>query len=684
MSCLIEFFDYCVPDVKRAVKKICPCLYRIIWGETWEFVMVKTVLGFAFGGLLGAALYFFVINRITALPPDGREAFGAVITLVLAAGFALSLQLRCIMILVLPNFFGRHGRSLLASFAFVLLLSGPVNNIVRNSKESARAISCTSSLTFNHSRELFLLLHKPFTDAFQNVRGRSEEIEREAKNVQQEFLDFEDEVEGNDVGGGKKRKYSGTQSPETLEKAYNFRNAERCEYLFDKGMQTCKRELKKMEDECFNQKKGLFQKLFCLPLKFERMCNLVNLFRFICKQVPEAPSEFGEMYLTLRRGIHSFDTNFKVDLRWQMTKFPDILNGTSITEVRARMAYEMRVRKQWFEAITALAKIFLSFMFILVFKSASNYSSKYLTNVSFDNVYLTAYFRKIDARRRKQNKRTLLPQKKSESNDIIEAARWKLRREEKKSMVVGTVRLLMQVIVSVILVFFDSLFYNMLDLIRRHSHVDFTFKGEHALRIGVLGNGIIAKLFKKVLSAFDQHHAVNKLSSNKQCLPRPHQPDQQMIIMIFGVLGGIWLLLYFQAYGLRLRRVICAYFYPKKEKQRVLFLYNDLLKKRVGFLKYMRLKVRQLAREKKLADKIGTLRTLRTRCPRLCCWLALCKLGRRKCLVCEDYEGAGFQECPTEGCDFIYCKDCWKDVKMKCYACKVYASGSDDDFFSDD
>ncbi|XP_038058618.1 E3 ubiquitin-protein ligase DCST1-like [Patiria miniata] len=689
MSCLIGFFDKCVPAVKRVLYNCCPCVYCLLWGDTntLKFIVVKTVLGLGFGGLLGVALHVFIINRITALPEDGREAFGAVFTLVLAAGFALSLQLRCIMVLVIPNFFSRYGRSLLASFAFVLLLSGPVNNIVRNSRESARAIQCTASLTFNHSKELFTLLHKPFQDAFQNVGGKSEEIQDEAQKVQQEFVDLEDELEGqheDEKTGEERKKFNKKHTADSVVKSYVFRNGERCQSLFDAGLSKCRREYGAMFDKCWDEADGVVAKLFCFPLKFQKMCDLIYLFEFICKHIPEAPTGLGEMYMILRGGVHNLDTNFKVDLKWQVTKFPDILNGTSITDLQARMAYEIRVRQQWFEAITVLAKIFLSFTFILVFKSASNYSSQYLTNISFDNVYLTAYFRKLDARRRKQKKRTLLPQKKMESNDIIEAARWKLRRQEKKNMAVGSIRLLMQVIVTVVLMFFDSLFYNLLDLIRRHSHVDYTFKGEHTLRLAVLGTGTIAKLFRKVLMTFDQKHSIDKLSTNKQCLPNPNPPDQEMMMMIGSVLCGVWLLLYLQAYGLRLRHIICAYFFPKKEKQRILFLYNETLKKRVGFLKFMRLKVRQLAREQKLADKIGTMRTLRTHCPLLCCCLAYLNLGRRQCLICEDYEKAGFQKCPTKGCDFVYCGDCWKDVKRKCYACRVYDSGSEEEFFSDD
>lgn len=47
---------------------------------------------------------------------------------------------------------------------------GPIQNIVANGQESARSISCTAALSFNHSKEIFDLLHKPFTNAFKNIQ----------------------------------------------------------------------------------------------------------------------------------------------------------------------------------------------------------------------------------------------------------------------------------------------------------------------------------------------------------------------------------------------------------------------------------------------------------------------------------------------------------------------------------
>ena len=63
--------------------------------------------------------------------------------------------------------------------------------------------------------------------------------------------------------------------------------------------------------------------------------------------------------------------------------------------------------------------------------------------------------------------------------------------------------------------------------------------------------------------------------------------------MVFAVYLGVFVFMLIEAYGLRLRRLICAFFYRKREKKRVLYLYNEMLKKRKGFLRHMRHRVRK-------------------------------------------------------------------------------------------
>jgi hypothetical protein len=73
-----------------------------------------------------------------------------------------------------------------------------------------------------------------------------------------------------------------------------------------------------------------------------------------------------------------------------------------------------------------------------------------------------------------------------------------------------------------------------------------------------------------------------------------------------GVIFLVCLLLtIFQAYGLRLRHVIAACYYPKRERARAVWLYNHILKNRGGFLKFARRQMKrkngQLQEEEKIS-----------------------------------------------------------------------------------
>lgn len=75
-------------------------------------------------------------------------------------------------------------------------------------------------------------------------------------------------------------------------------------------------------------------------------------------------------------------------------------------------------------------------------------------------------------------------------------------------------------------------------------------------------------------------------------------------------------------------------------------------------------------RERKLEQTTGVLNALRRRCPWLCWWLKVFKASKDSCLICKDPEREGFIRCPTPGCGWGYCSECWKDVKRRCYVCQ--------------
>lgn len=67
---------------------------------------------------------------------------------------------------------GRHPPSILAMIVWlcvtikwpmqtICVFQGPINNILLNGRESMRVMSCTASLSFNHTVERFKLMFKP-------------------------------------------------------------------------------------------------------------------------------------------------------------------------------------------------------------------------------------------------------------------------------------------------------------------------------------------------------------------------------------------------------------------------------------------------------------------------------------------------------------------------------------------
>ncbi|XP_071788132.1 E3 ubiquitin-protein ligase DCST1-like [Asterias amurensis] len=670
MSCLVKCCDYCIPAVKGYLECICPWIYRIFFGTgRCECVAVRTVLGLAFGGLLGAGLYVSIVDKLN-YPEKERQLFGGVLTLLLAVGFACSVQVRCIVLLSVPTFFGRFGRSLITSYAIFLLVTGPMNNIMLNADESSRAISCTTDLTFNHSKEIFKLLYKPFHDAFIDAGIRQDAIDDDAETMKSRFRYYVEEIEGDRFE--KLRKFNEEEkTSDSIKQGFNLKSLRRCKDVFVEGLAECEPAYHRVWATC-KERYPVWHLIVCLPLHAFTVCSLLRLLEGFCPSLPNQPKKTIEMFMRVKNGFRSLTKNFKVKLKWKSIHFPvHLLNTTAIEAVVRKMNHEIHIKKQWLDALVFIVEVLLSFAFVLVFISASGYNTKYLKDIDFDNVYMTAYFRRIDARRKKQNKRTLLPLKKAQKSDIIETVRWKLRKEEKKSSLMGFMRLTMRLVVTVAMVFFDHLFFLMLDLIARNSQLDYKFKGEHRLEVKVEGTGIVAQMFRKVLSSFSQQHSISTIATNKQCLPVPSAPDNKLTMMVFAAWGAVWLSLYFEAYALRLRRIICAYFYPKREKQRVVFLYNEQLKKKSGFLKHLRYTVRQLAKEKRLGAKIGTLTSLYIHWPRLCGWLGIFGLSKRSCLICDEKENKDFHKCSTEGCDFAYCCDCWRDIKKVCYACKI-------------
>ncbi|XP_072174328.1 E3 ubiquitin-protein ligase DCST1-like [Diadema setosum] len=516
-----------------------------------------------------------------------------------------------------------------------------------------------------------------FFGPFSFSQTNNGEIELISKRVEQQFNGFQAELESNVQG------LSGNQDSDDKDK-YAKKMEFKCEMIFTKAVDKCKEVFRKTEQDCYRAIKvpGI-KHVLCLPLKLTILCHITQALDFLCDSSPVKTDGLMATYYETKDALRSFSKNFKADLKWQVKQMLSLVERVSVQELQAAVNHEIERKKLWFDLILGVTRMVLSVTFIFVFRSAFVYNNRYLREIRFDNVYMTSYFMKIERRRKRHGRRTLLPLRKSEEMELVEPFDCSLQKNEKRKLMKSTLRLMPQILVTLFLITFDHLFYTALDLIQRHSRVDFKFAGHHVIRFAIHGEGAVAQVFRKVFLTFSSEHQVARVSSNKHCLPRPNKVKGATNLLIIGLWLTVWALLYFQAYGLRIRRVICSFFYPKREKKRILFLYNEHLKRRTGFLKQARRKARRAVKEGNLLKEIGILAELRHSFPRMCGWLYRLGMGKKRCLICGEVEKRGAKHCRNRRCKFMYCAECWKDVKGKCYACSSLSDVSSDESASE-
>ena len=169
-------------------------------------------------------------------------------------------------------------------------------------------------------------------------------------------------------------------------------------------------------------------------------------------------------------------------LQYKVKIAPMVVDVHGARDSAQAVMHIFNVRKKLFDNIIIILKRCLAFVFLKIIISAQTYHDNYLNEIEFDNVYVSSYFRKIDARRKARGSITLLPLKKSERQSFVDPYRIRQSMIERKNLIGQTVKLILEMITATAFVLLDSLFFETLDLVRRHAYMEFT----QVLRVLVL------------------------------------------------------------------------------------------------------------------------------------------------------------------------------------------------------
>ncbi|XP_022617267.1 DC-STAMP domain-containing protein 1 [Seriola dumerili] len=547
-----------------------PAVHRFLFSQSEEFVVAHLVLRALFGVVSGTVLFLGVAHSLP-LTFDLKLAAGCLFVGVCAVGGALSSSFRCSVLLMFPSILGSRGRAYLMLFILSVLYRGPVSNVQRNMETAALSLSCNLDLQVHHSKLLWRDAVSPFLRITKELMDDKAEFESEALDVSRRFQSIRDEVVLQ-YGYDRFRPQQGNSTQEQ----FTTKTMMQCDSVVDEGVQRCSDWFRLRWAECMKEiPVPVINHILCVSMKFHFLCDVMRVMTPWCREKIPVEGNFGQLFDKLNLSVDLLSREFSTELVLQEQQQQEVLGGALMDqEITQSVRGSFLKLKRTMEQLLDILQLLMSFTFLSIFTQAFGYLSQYRRDIRFDNVYITSYFRQIDAHRRRVREPCLLPLKQSEGKKLIDPWSPKILPEEFKEVMSGVFQVLAISLLCVVLLTVDFSVFHVLDIVNRHSVTQFNLTRSHKVDIRVGGASMIARLLRKTISAFNSSSSLHIQTDNQACVSPPSSlPAAVYVSCVCCVLLGA-LFSCLQVYTHRLRRVIAALYHPQREKRRVLFLYN--------------------------------------------------------------------------------------------------------------
>ncbi|CAB1422781.1 unnamed protein product [Pleuronectes platessa] len=579
----------CLPAVKRlSLSFLPPAVHHFLFSQSEEFLVCHLVLRALFGAVSGSVLFLSIIHSLP-LTFDLKMAAGSVFVVVCVICGALSSAFRCSVLLIFPSMLGSRGRMYLMVFILSVLSTGPVSNIVHNVHSAALSLSCNLDLQVLHSKLLWRHAIRPFTVITQQLVDDKAAFESEALSISRKFQILRDEVVAQ--YGYDQFKPQRVELDRSTQEQFTAKTMMQCDSVVTEGVQRCSDWFEVRWAKCMEAiPVPVISHILCVSMKFHFLCDIMRVMGPWCKQHIPVEGNFGRLFDHLNVSVDMLSREFSTELvvQEQQAVLGEAASDHFTQSVKKSLHGLKTVMKQLLDVVQLL----LSLTIISVFIRAFWYVRQYRRDVHFDNVYITTYFRKIDARRRREGKRFLLPLRKSEKKKFIDPLSLRIHPDEFQEVVSSTApvvfilvfiilerkkmsgvfQLLSVSLLCIVLLTVDFSVVRALDIVSRHTSNQFNLTSSHQVDIRVDGASMMANLLRKTVSAFN--------SSSDFHIHTDNRTGVYMSCVACVLLMALFTCLH--VYTNRLPRVIAAFYHPKKEKRRVLYAYNLQLQSRIS------------------------------------------------------------------------------------------------------
>ncbi|XP_070940579.1 DC-STAMP domain-containing protein 2 isoform X3 [Macaca nemestrina] len=606
--------------------------------------VVRSVGGFTLGLSLATAY------GLLELLVEGHSPWGCLVgTLTLAAflslGMGFSRQVRATVLLLLPQAFSRQGRTLLLVAAFGLVLQGPCANTLRNFTRASEAVACGAELALNQTAEVLQRAKQPLVSALNKIKAIAQKTKEVADQVRKFFRSIMDGVKH--VARALRNVWQwllhiGDVCNSELGNPYL-----KCARVFDDAKDSCMMVIPQAYHLCYVLMP--FKLALCgLASRFEQMWRPIGkskrgpvrrglqrwgagLAVFLLRTLSRLHSSVVQVFCVIPKYIQPFLrqtigtpviqllNRVRQEFEFNMTAthhFSVDLNASrSLSQVAMDLREAVSMKLHRVREALALMGFTTPLLLVLLYLQALFYRYCYLNWDHYDNIYITSQFLRMEAVRSAAGLPTVLPLSAHEARRYIPP-------------------------------------------------------GPVLVSITVEGTGYAGNIYRDLVSAFDVLQQGNISILSRRCLLRPSEPDSTGYIVIGVMYGLCFFVTLFGSYVSRLRRVICASYYPSREQERISYLYNILLSRRTNLLAALHRSVRRRAADQ---GHRSAFLVLASRCPCLGPFVSHFWLHQAYCLGCGQPQDEGDMEnivsCSTPGCQGLYCLTCFRLLDNTCSVC---------------
>ncbi|XP_053744112.1 DC-STAMP domain-containing protein 2 isoform X2 [Synchiropus splendidus] len=498
--------------------------------------------------------------------------FSMYVTLALAAflafGMGLCIKMRVVVLLMLPSMLSAQGKNLILFFCMATLMSGPFGNMLENTRRASASLVCGAELAANQSRTLMRRSAEPLFSALNKIQEISSNAYAVAGRVQNLISALTDSIR---------------HVARTLRNVMYFlaEIGDVCNEKLGAPYRKCVTLFRAAQEDCLDLLDREFHFLCEIIAGFQSLCNIARVGEIFCTIPSYIATQLKERLeeptvAAFRHLKKQFEFNVSIDVDFDLDADSDHSLHQTTQQILEEISLELQ-QLRWLSGLLLYGGVIMLF---ISFLKALNYRRHYLHKLTFDNFYISAQFRALDQRVTEDGRTPLLPLTRRETRTYITPCSWKLTRRELRAVTKNVFSVMKHVVLALVVVGLDHLVFWILNEIYKLAHSDLVVRAPVTLTLQVDGSGFTSDIFRDMVASFNTLQGGNITVVSKKCLLKPSTPDITNIITI-GILLLLALLVSVAGgYMLRCRRLICGFFNPRREENRIHFLHRHILGQR--------------------------------------------------------------------------------------------------------